>query len=181
MERIGTVDPNRLFFLDETGAKTNMTRLYGRARKGIRAWDFAPHGHWNTTTLVAAVGLKGVIAPMMVEGPMDGEAFEAYVRQVLAPCLRPDMIVVMDNLGPHKMPIVETLLKQAGAEVWYLPPYSPDFNPIELMWSKVKNLLRSIKARSKEALWDAVAAALRAITSQDAAAWFKHCAVGSKC
>jgi transposase len=114
---------------------------------------------------------------MVLDGPMDSEAFEAYVAQVLQPVLQPGMIVVMDNLSPHKRSKIVSLIEQAGAELWYLPPYSPDFNPIELMWSKVKAYLRAAKARSKEALWKAAARALDTVTSQDAAAWFRHCGV----
>lgn len=176
-QRIAHVDPRRIVFLDETGAKTNMTRLYGRAHGGARVRDYAPHGHWNTTTLVAVVGWAGPAAPMVLDGPMDSAAFEAYVAEVLLPILQPGMIVVMDNLSPHKRSKIVSLIEEAKAEVWCLPPYSPDFNPIELMCSKVKTHLRAAKARSKEALWEATARALDAVTSQDAAAWFRHCGV----
>lgn len=178
IKRVAPVDPHRIVFLDETGAKTNMTRLYGRTRGGARVKDYAPHGHWNTTTLVAVVGWNGPSAPMVLDGPMDSEAFEAYVAQALQPTLRPGMIVVMDNLSPHKTSRIVSLIEEAGAELWYLPPYSPDFNPIELMWSKVKAYLRAAKARSKEALWKATARALDTVTSEDATAWFRHCGVG---
>lgn len=171
-------DRDRLVFLDETGAKTNMTRQYGRARKGQRIKDHAPHGHWNTTTLVAAVGRMGSSAPMVLEGPMDGAAFEAYVEQVLCPTLEPGMIVVMDNLRPHKTPRVLSLIQGTGADTWFLPPYSPDLNPVELMWSKIKTYLRTVKARSKESLWEAIGQALNTITKKDAEAWFRRCFVG---
>ena len=180
LQRIVLTDPQRMVFLDETGAKTNMTRLYGRARKGRRVKDHAPHGHWNTTTLVAAVGCTGASAPMVLDGSMDGAAFEAYVEQVLCPTLKPGMIVAMDNLRPHKTAKVLALVKGAGAEIWFLPPYSPDFNPIEMMWSKVKTYLRAIKARSKEGLWEAIGEALDTVTKEDSEAWFKHCCVGIK-
>jgi transposase len=176
-KRIAQVDPRRILFLDETGAKTNMTRLYGRTRGGARVKDYAPHGHWNTTTLVAVVGWTGPSAPMVLDGPMDSEAFEAYVAQILQPVLRQGMIVVMDNLSSHKTSKITSLIEEAGAELWYLPPYSPDFNPIELMWSKVKTYLRAVKARTKEALWEATAHALDTITPGDTAGWFKHCGV----
>ena len=170
--------PQRIVFLDETGAKTNMARLYGRARKGIRAWDDAPHGHWNTTTLVAAITCNGAESPMLLEGPMDREAFDVYIEQVLVPALRPGQIVVMDNLSPHKTPRVAALIQAVGAELRYLPPYSPDLNPIELMWSKVKTFLRSARARTQEALYEATRQALESVTPEDATAWFKHCGVG---
>ncbi len=172
------VDPRRLVWLDETGAKTNMTRAYARSRKGSRAVDYAPQGHWNTTTLVAAITLESPIAPMVLDGPMDAAAFEAYVEHMLIPSLPPGAIVVMDNLSAHKSPAIARLLRGAGAELQYLPPYSPDLNPIELVWSKVKTLLRSAKARTREELWDAIAAALSEITPGDMQGYFCHCIVG---
>lgn len=165
-------------FLDETGAKTNMTRLYARARRGQRLVDYAPAGHWNTTTLVAAITCQAPIAPMVLEGAMDTEAFVAYVEQVLVPALPPGAIVVMDNLGAHQSPAIERVLEQAGAELRHLPPYSPDFNPIELMWSKIKAALRAAKARTEEDLWAAVAHALTLVTPADLRAFFCHCFVG---
>jgi transposase len=172
------VDLQRLVFLDESGAKTNMTRLYARSRKGQRAVDFAPQGHWNTTTMVAAITWNGPIAPMVLDGPMDASAFEAYVEQVLVPALPPAAIVVMDNLAPHKAAPVAELLYGAQAELWYLPPYSPDFNPIEHMWSQIKSYLRAAKARSQEDLWFAVARALEGVTPEDAHAYFLDSVVG---
>ena len=169
---------DRLVFLDETGAKTNMTRRYARARKNIRAIDHAPHGHWNTTTLVAGITSGGAIAPMMLEGAMDTKAFMAYIEQVLIPALPPEAIVVMDNLPAHKATKIQARIEQAGAQVRFLPPYSPDFNPIELMWSKVKTSLRSAKARTHEDLQAAIATALKTITAMDAAGFFRHCFVG---
>lgn len=167
-------------FLDETGAKTNMTKRYARAPRGERAVDYAPHGHWSTTTLVAGITLGGPVAPMMLEGPMDAVAFEAYLCQVLIPALPPEAIVVMDNLSSHKTRAVERLLAAAGAQAWYLPPYSPDFNPIEMMWSKVKTLLRTAKARTQETLDDAVAQALKAISPEDSQGFFRYSGVGIK-
>jgi transposase len=167
-------------FLDETGAKTNMTRLYARARRGQRLVDHAPAGHWNTTTLVAAITYRAPIAPMVLEGAMDTEAFVAYVEQVLVPSLPQGAIVVMDNLGAHQSPAIKRALEKAGAELRYLPPYSPDFNPIELMWSKVKSALRAAKARTQVDLWSAVAHALTMITPSDVRAFFCHCLVGIK-
>ena len=173
-----TVDVRRLVCLDETGAKTNMTRLYGRARKGERVIDFAPHGHWNTSTLVAALTWQAPIAPMVLDGPMDAAAFKAYVEQMLIPALPADAIVVMDNLSAHKAPAILRLLRDAGAELKYLPPYSPDFNPIEPMWSKVKTSVRAAKPRTQEALHATIATALEAISSSDIHGFFSHCFVG---
>lgn len=175
---LATVNPRRLVYLDETGAKTNMTRLFARAQKGQRAVDYAPHGHWATTTLVAAVTWESAIAPMVLDGPMDTAAFEAYVEHVLVPALPPESIVVMDNLSSHKSTTITRLLYNAGADLHYLPPYSPDYNPAEPMWSKVKSALRSAQARTQEGLYDAIATALSAITPQDTAGFFCHCSVG---
>ena len=177
-EWLAGVDPRRLVYLDETGAKTNMTRTFARARKGERAVDYAPHGHWGTTTLVAGVTWESAIAPMVLDGPMDAAAFEAYVGQVLVPALPPGAIVVMDNLSAHKTSAIAPLLRGAGADLWYLPPYSPDFNPIELMWAKVKSSLRAAKARTQDELQDAIAAALKKITPNDTRGFFYHCVVG---
>lgn len=165
-------------FLDETGVKTNMTRLFARAPKGRRTVDYAPHGHWNTTTLVAAITSQRAIAPMVLDGPMDTAAFEVYVEQVLIPALPPEAIVVMDNLPAHKSPSIARMLEAAGATLWYLPPYSPDFNPIEQMWSKVKTWLRRVKARTQEELYEAIAQALRAVSAEDIDGFFRHCLVG---
>lgn len=181
LKELPGLDPARLVFIDETGAKTNMTRLYGRARKSERATDYAPAGHWNTTTLVAGITREGAIAPMTLDGPMDADAFEAYLAHVLIPALPPRAIVVMDNLPAHKVAEIKALLNQAGAQLHYLPPYSPDFNPIELMWSKIKTFLRTAKARTKEELDKAIADALGTITADDAKAFFQHCFVGVNC
>ena len=177
-EKLAKVDPRRLVFLDETGAKTNMTRAFARARKGERAVDYAPHGHWNTTMLVAGVTVESAIAPMVLDGPMDTLAFEAYIEQVLLPVLAAGSIVVMDNLSAHKSANTARVLHEAGAELWYLPPYSPDFNPIEPMWSKIKSGLRSAKARTQEDLYHAIGVALSTITSSDTRGFFHRCLVG---
>jgi transposase len=169
------IDPARFVFLDESGAKTNLTRLYGRVLGGRRLVDSAPHGHWCTTTMLSSIRLDGTTAAMVIEGPTDTAVFRAYVENVLIPTLRPGDIVVLDNLRPHKQPEVVAAVKRAGAQVWPLPPYSPDFNPIEQMWSKVKAYLRKVKARSPPTLLRAIAAALRTITAADAEGWFNHC------
>jgi transposase len=174
-EKTAGLDLHRLVFLDESGAKTNMTRLYGRSFGGRRLVDAAPHGHWCTTTMLYAMRLDGSTAAMVIEEPTDAEVFEAYVGQVLTRSLRPGDIVVMDNLPPHKKPSVITAIEAAGAVVWFLPPYSPDFNPIEKMWSKIKAYLRKVEARTQEALFDAIGAALLTITASDAFNWFASC------
>ena len=155
-----------------------MTRAFARSRKGDRAVDYAPQGHWNTTTLVAAITWESAIAPMVLDGPMDAAAFKAYVEHVLVPALPAGAIVVMDNLSAHKSPAIARLLDAAGVELRYLPPYSPDFNPIELMWAKVKNFLRGAKARAQAELLSAIAEALAGITPSDARGFFCHCGVG---
>jgi transposase len=137
--------------------------------------DSAPHGHWCTTTMLSSIRLDGTTAAMVIEGPTDTAVFRAYVENVLIPTLRPGDIVALDNLSPHKQPDVVAVLERAGAQVWPLPPYSPDFNPIEKMWSKVKAHLRKIKARNPPTLLKAISSALRAITASDAEGWFHHC------
>lgn len=135
----------------------------------------APHGHWRTTTMISSVRLDGTSACMTIEGATDTEVFQAYVREVLVPALRTGDIVIMDNLGAHKNERTLGLITQAGAEVRFLPAYSPDLNPIEMMWSKVKSLLRKAEARTHHDLLRAIAAALRAVTAQDALGWFAAC------
>jgi transposase len=174
-EKATGLDPHRLVFLDESGAKTSMTRLYGRSFGGQRLVDATPHGHWCTTTMLSAMRLDGSTAAMVIEEPTDGDVFEAYVGQVLTRSLQPGDIVVMDNLPPHKKPGVIWAIEAAGAVVWFLPPYSPDFNPIEKMWSKIKAYLRKVKARTPEALFDAIAAAFLTISASDAFNWFASC------
>ncbi|MCZ6586764.1 MAG: IS630 family transposase [Planctomycetota bacterium] len=174
-DKIDGLNLSRLVFLDESGAKTNMTRLYGRAFGGQRVVDTAPHGHWCTTTMLSSIRLNGTTAAMVIESPTDTAVFRAYVDRVLVPILRPGDIVVMDNLAPHKSPGVAKAIAAAGAAVWHLPPYSPDFNPIEKMWSKIKAFLRKAKARTPAALLDAIGAALQKVTASDATGWFEAC------
>jgi len=169
------LDPQRLVFIDETGATTKMARLHGRAKRGQRCRAPVPHGHWKTTTFTGALRLEGMTAPMVLDGPMNADAFRAYVRHMLAPTLRPGDIVVMDNLPAHKRPIVRSIIEEAGCELWLLPPYSPDLNPIEMMWSKVKQLIRGCEPRTFETLTQAVFDAMDAVTSQDANGFFAHC------
>jgi transposase len=152
-----------------------MTRLRGRAPRGRRLHAKSPHGHWHTTTMISSIRLDGSTACMTIEGATDAEIFREYVRQVLCPTLRRGDIVVMDNLAPHKSETTLALIKEVGAEVLFLPPYSPDLNPIEKMWSKVKQRLRSIEARSLPDLVQAIATALSSVTPQDARGWFASC------
>lgn len=171
----GGLDPARLIFLDESAAKTNLTRLRGRAQRGARVHASAPAGHWHTTTMLGALRLDGTTACMALEGATDAEAFRTYVREVLCPILRPGDIVIMDNLAAHKTAETLALIEAAGAEARFLPPYSPDLNPIEKMWSKIKQLLRSAEARTASELVTAIGAALAKVTAQDARGWFTSC------
>jgi transposase len=152
-----------------------MTRLRGRAPRGARLVEAVPQAHWQTSTLIAAVRHDGLCAPLVFRGATDEAAFLTYVERLLVPCLRPGDIVMLDNLKPHKARAVTRAIRKAGAGVWYLPPYSPDLNPIEKIWAKVKALLRKVKARSTEALWDALGPALAAVTAQDCRNCFDHC------
>jgi transposase len=156
-----------------------MTRLYGRARAGQRLVDAAPAGHWCTTTMISSVRHDGSTACMVVDGATSQEIFRAYVDQILAPTLRAGDLVILDNLSAHKDSQALARIESVGASVRFLPPYSPDLNPIEKMWSKVKSILRTIKARTRETLINAIAAALEQITAQDAQGWFESC--GYRC
>jgi transposase len=176
------MDLTRLVFIDESGAKTNMTRLYGRAKGGLRMVDDAPCGNWHTTTMISSLRLDGSTACMVVDGATDKDTFGAYVQHILLPPPKAGDIVVLDNLSAHKHTHAISMIESIGAMTWFLPPYSPDLNPIEKMWSKVKQFLRSAKARAPEILIKAVADALNAVSSQDAAAWFRSCGYKStKC
>ena len=169
------IDPERLVFIDESGAQTNMCRLRGRSPIGQRLVAKVPGGHWKTTTMISAVALRGPFAPAAIDGATDREVFRAYVQQVLAPQLRPGDIVILDNLSPHKAPGVREVVEAAGARLLYLPPYSPDFNPIENLWSKLKTHLRAAAARTFDDLCDAIAAGLRTITVRDCRGFLHHC------
>jgi transposase len=147
------MDPASFVFIDETGVTTNMVRRYGWGPKGDRLVDAAPYGHWRATTFVAGLRSTGLIAPLVLDGPMNGTAFRAYVVQFLAPTLSPGDVVVMDNLAAHKVAGVREAIAAAGASILYLPPYSPDLNPIEQMFAKLKALLRKASARTRETLW----------------------------
>lgn len=159
-------------FIDETGASTKMARLYGRARRGERCLAPIPHGHWKTTTFTGALRLEGLTAPMVLDGPMNAAAFQAYVDQVLVPTLKPGDIVVMDNLPAHKPGGVRRSIEAAGGYLLYLPPYSPDFNPIEMAFAKLKAILKKTAARTVDELWDTIAAALDNFTLAECRNYF---------
>jgi transposase len=166
------LEPERLVFIDETWASTKMARTHGRARRGKRLRAAIPHAHWKTTTFVAGLRSTGMVAPMVLDGPINGAAFQAYVEQVLVPELKPGDTVIMDNLGSHKGPGVRAAIEAAGATLLHLPPYSPDFNPIENAFAKLKAALRKAAARSVEGLWSAIGAAVDAFTPQECANYF---------
>lgn len=167
------LDSDHLVFIDETGTSTNMARLRGRAPRGERLIGKVPYGHWKTTTFVAGLRSTALTAPCVIDGPMNGNAFLAYVEQVLAPTLKPGDIVVLDNLSAHKVPGVREAIEATGARLLYLPPYSPDFNPIEQLFAKLKALLRKAAERSIESLWSRIAALLSAFTPQECANYFR--------
>jgi transposase len=168
------VDPSALLFVDESGSNQAMARSYGRAPRGQRAPGAKPVQRGRHVTMVGALGLVGVVAAMMVEGFVDGAAFLAFVQEVLVPQLHPGQVVVLDNLKAHKVAGVREAIEAVGARLLYLPPYSPDFSPIEECWSKIKAILRTKAARTLERLWQVITEAFAAITSQDAQGWFTH-------
>lgn len=168
------VDFSKLIFLDESGVNLGRTRLYGRAVKNMRVRDAVPDVRFHRTTVLSSVRLDGTIVPCVFEDSLNGDIFKEYVRCFLLPTLRPGDIVVMDNLSSHKVKGIVEAIESVGAFVKFLPPYSPDFNPIELMWSKMKAILRKLKIRSKELLDDAIAEALAAVSCADILGWFQH-------
>jgi transposase len=175
---IGGIAPERLVFIDESAVLTSMARRYGRSPRGQRAFATVPFGHWKRLSVLSALDSEGVLATMSVEAATDGDTFAAYLDQVLLPVLhqrKPDAVLVMDNLRPHKTPEVQAVLDGSGFPYRYLPSYSPDLSPIEPGWAKVKAYLRRVAARTVEALQQALAPALDSITTQDAAAFFRHC------
>ena len=174
-----TLDPDHLVFIDETGTSTNMARLRGRAPRGERLIGKVPHGHWKTTTFVAALRSSALTAPCVIDGPMNGNAFLAYVEQILAPSLIPGDMVVLDNLSAHKVPGVSEAIEAAGARLLYLPPYSPDFNPIEQPFAKLKALLRKAAERSVEGLWNRIATLLDAFTPEECSNYFRNAGYAS--
>jgi transposase len=174
-EVMPALDVRRLVFIDETWAKTNMTRTHGYAPRGERLVEAAPHGHWQTTTFVGAVRATGFIAPLVVDGAVNGELFRAYVEKVLVPELRRGDVVVMDNLGSHKVAGVRRAIERAGCRLLYLPPYSPDLNPIENAFSKLKRLLRAAAERTADRLWAAIGRLLDRFTPRECRNYFRHC------
>jgi transposase len=168
------LDPDRLVFIDETGASTKMARLRGRAPRGKRLRAGVPHGHWKTTTFVGALRLTGMTAPMVLDGPMTGAWFVAYVQQVLVPTLSPGDIVILDNLPAHKGSATREAIEAAGARLLFLPPYSPDFNPIENAFAKLKALLRRAAARTIDELWRVIGGCLDAFSPSECANYFAH-------
>jgi transposase len=173
------IEPERLVFIDETWTKTNMTPLRGWAPRGLRLQAKAPHGHWKTTTFLAALRHDRIDAPWLFDGPIDGESFTTYVEKVLVPTLRPGDIVIMDNLGSHKGKAVRQFIRAAGAKLFFLPKYSPDLNPIEQVFAKLKHLLRKACARTVDAVAAAVGHFLQAYTPQECANYLKNAGYAS--
>jgi transposase len=173
------LDPDRLVFIDETGTNTQMTRTRGRCQKGQRLVDYAPHGHWKTTTFVAGLRNNAITAPLVVDRPMNGVIFQAWLEQHLAPTLVDGDIVIMDNLPAHKVAGVRVIIEKAGASLLYLPPYSPDLNPIEMMFAKLKALLRKAKERTVDKLWDRIGVILDEFSPPECSNYFRHDGYGS--
>jgi transposase len=170
----GGLSIDRLVFIDETWATTNMTRRYGRSKRGQRLVAAVPHGHWKTTTFIGALRADGLTAPAVIDGAVNGESFLAYVEQVLVPTLRPGDIVVLDNLSSHKVAGVRAVVEAAGATLRYLPPYSPDLNPIEQLFAKLKAILRKIAARTVEGLWAAIGQLVHAFEPAECVNYLRH-------
>ena len=175
VESLPRMDVEKLVFIDETWTSPSMTRRCGRAPKGIRCIASAPHEHWKTTTFGGALRRRRLTAPMVPDSPIDGEMFLAYVREFLCPTLKPGDIVVVDNLSRHKVSGVEEAIRTTGATLLYLPPYSPDFNPIEKFSSKLKALLRKAAKRSIDALWKEIGERLNAVTPEECSNFFASC------
>ncbi len=175
LERLSGVDPRRLVFVDESSTNIALTTRYARAPRGERAYGKAPRNRGKNVTLISSISSEGIGPSLSIEGSSDGESFSLYLRELLCPALRPGQIVVMDNLSVHKGAWVRELVEARGAEVLLLPPYSPDFNPIEEAFSKVKGLLRKAKARTLDALFEATHRALAAVSEEDARGFFGHC------
>lgn len=169
------IDVRRFKFIDEAGSNLAMTRSRGRAAPGERVFDTVPQNYGENVSMLAALSVEGVSAPMTIRGAVDGLVFLEYLKQVLCPSLQAGDVVVMDNLPAHKIKLVRELIEARGAKLIYLPPYSPDLNPIEKCWSKIKTYLRAVKARSYEALSEALKQALLTITAEDVKGWFASC------
>jgi transposase len=173
------LDPRRLVFIDETWAKTNMTRTHGRAQRGARLLAKVPHGRWKTMTFIAALRMEGITAPLVLDQPINGEWFRTYVEQALIPTLKPGDVVIMDNLGSHKGKAVRQALRQAGAHLLFLPPYSPDLNPIEQVFAKLKSQLRKADERSVEAVWRRLGDLLDLFPATECANYIRHAGYAS--
>jgi transposase len=174
------LDPARLVFIDETWIKTNMAPLYGWGPKGKRLRGFAPHGHWRTLTFLGALRCDRLTAPCVFDGPINGQCFSAYVEQQLVPVLRPGDIVVMDNLGSHKSALVRQLIRAAGARLWFLPPYSPDLNPIEQAFAKIKHWMRHAQKRTIEDTWRFIGSLVETIQPEECQNYFENAGYASK-
>lgn len=174
-KKVASLEVERFKFLDESGVNLSLTRLYGRAAPDQRVVDNTPQPSGPQTTTLAVIGLTGITAPLVLPGAVNGSIFYGYIEQCVVPTLKPGDILFMDNLSAHKVEGIGTLIQACGAHLIYLPPYSPDFNPIELAWSKVKTILRRLKARTFPDLIEALKQALLAITPQDVRGWFAHC------
>jgi transposase len=168
------IDPSRLVFIDETWTKTNMAPLWGWAPRGQRIKARVPHGHWNTMTFLAALRHDRITAPWFLDGPINGEAFQLYIEKVLVPTLRPGDIVIMDNLGSHKGHAIRQAIRAVGARLLFLPKYSPDLNPIEQFFAKLKHWLRKAAARTSDAVCDAIAGILSTVTSDECSNYFTN-------
>jgi transposase len=175
----GRIDPTRLVFIDETWAKTNMTRTHGWHRRGAPLHAKVPHGHWRTMTFLAALRHDRITAPCVIDGPINGESFRAYVEQFLLPTLQPGDIVVMDNLGSHKGGIIRRLIRAVGARLLFLPPYSPDLNPIEQVFAKLKTLLRKAEERTTDGIWTRIGRLLGTFTPAECANYLRNAGYAS--
>ena len=170
----GRLDPSRLVFIDETWAKTNMTRTHGRCARGKRLVAKVPHGHWRTMTFIAALRHDRIAAPCVFDGPINGESFRAYVEQCLLKAIKPGDVVIMDNLGSHKGEAVRRIIRSAGARLFFLPPYSPDLNPIEQAFAKLKTLLRKAGERTVEAAWKRIGELIGQFAPDECANYFRN-------
>lgn len=168
-------DARAYIFIDESGVTTDLLRRYGRSPRGVRLRDYTPCGHWQTHTVVAGLRVDGLVAPAVFDGPIDNPTFLAYVEQVLVPTLRVGDVVVLDNLATHKQPEVQAAIERAGARLRFLPPYSPDFNPIEMAFAKLKAFLRAARPRSFDQVVDLVAIALELFASDECLNFVRHC------
>ena len=175
----GRIDPRRLVFIDETWVKTNMAPLRGWGPKGKRLRSFAPHGHWRTLTFLGALRCDRLTAPCVFDGPINGQCFRAYVEQQLVPVLEPGDIVVMDNLGSHKAAAIREMIQAAGARLWYLPPYSPDLNPIEQTFAKIKHWMRLAQKRTREDTWRHIGRLVPTIHPAECANYFANAGYAS--